>query len=147
MRLPIEKQVSSLEPSRRLKELGVRQESYFAWCPNYVTEEMAIDAGDRTMAGMVHSHVISVCPLGIRNDDYFAAFTVAELGEMLMHHDGGFTDTRLYGYGRGWLTNKQADQEIRISYDDQGDTEADARAKMLIYLIENGLLDPKAVTR
>jgi hypothetical protein len=31
MKVPLEKQVSSLEPSKRLVELGVRVESYFHW--------------------------------------------------------------------------------------------------------------------
>lgn len=73
-----------------------------------------------------------------------SAFTVAELGEMLRtcHFSNWNTHWQEYGDGEHWLG------ELRIGTTDDGqlirewthaETEADARAKMLIYLLENKL--------
>lgn len=116
--MDIEKQVTSLELSKRLKELGVEQESLFWWV-NYDY------------------------PLGVRDDlwnvqgnhvgykEYYSAFTVAELGEMLPE---GIRSSK---YQRKWICKKG---HTRNTYYEYADTEADARAKMLIYLLENKLI-------
>jgi len=69
----------------------------------------------------------------VGNGEY-SAFTVAELGNILKEYNGKmipFTE-------QGWcFLNKK--NVLECAY-----TEADARAKMLIYLVENGLLDKSA---
>lgn len=69
--------------------------------------------------------------------DYFSAFTVAELGDLLPYVAMG-----------GYLMTFKGDSDwacaYGVSYTVRSTTEADARAKMLIYLIENQLMDPKA---
>jgi len=77
--IPIEKQVASLELSKKLKELGVKQESLFWWV------ELKDDKWGivfKTDIGFYFKN-----GAGYRYKDYgntsFSAFTVAELGEML----------------------------------------------------------------
>jgi len=75
----------------------------------------------------------------------FSAFTVAELGEMLPYNiDFGESITYFFGVRKGydgkWATfygNGLGVWRLTFSW---YDTEADARAKMLIYLFENNLL-------
>jgi hypothetical protein len=75
----------------------------------------------------------------LRGDYIAAAFTVAELGEMLKAE----MYKSWYG-GGGWTCSyfippKTATESDREIYE-HGTTEACARAKMLIYLIENKLV-------
>lgn len=121
--MKLESQVTSLEISKRLKELGVKQESFFHWCglKNY-----NIQYGNFVYMG-----------------DVVSAFTVAELGEMLPR---GFRSGRCspkfqrkkgaykaYNWHDGYGTLEKIDKDFFA------DTEADARGKMLIYLLENNL--------
>lgn len=113
--MKLEKQVTSLEISKRLKELGVKQKSLFRYY------------------GYPHGIILELNP-----DEYdcLSAFTVAELGEML--------PTLV----SSWKQTETTDGDIgfRVHYDDKkvktciADTEADARGKMLIYLLENKLI-------
>ena len=71
---------------------------------------------------------------------WVAAFTVAELGEMLP----SYAQThRIAGTPTIWMGGDVIDED---EYKDErgstirGDTEANTRAKMVIYLVENGLL-------
>lgn len=121
--MKLEKQVTSLEISKRLKELGVKQESFFHWCglKNY-----NIQYGDFSYMG-----------------DVISAFTVAELGEMLLPEvDSGKTNEGSPAYVKGgkWISCLMHKSGERISHRVYGETEADARGKMLIYLIENKLI-------
>src|SRR5712671_5636785 len=73
--IPFEKQVCSLDLYRRLKELGVEQESVFYWCTISGTNQADLRPaivwfGKELDLGHVYGEEIS-------------AFTVAELGEML----------------------------------------------------------------
>lgn len=79
--------------------------------------------------------------------DRYAAFTVAELGEMLPPE---IKDKKFQRFVHGW---KDTAGEYWIGYADStlkfesrllilGRTEADARAKMLVYLIESKLIAP-----
>jgi len=121
--MELQKQVCNQELSKKLRKLGVSQKSYFYWVITLTTDyHISIYDGE-----------LPDCLL-CRNDVY-SAFTVAELGEML----GLFTNTHKNASGT-WV----------VSWNGQGndigksdDTEADARAKMLIYLLENNLINLK----
>ena len=76
----------------------------------------------------------------------YAAYTVAELGELLPTEQNdrlGFFSGRAIN---GWFCEVK-DYGImpydRLHVELQHETEADARAAMLIWLIQNELLDPK----
>jgi hypothetical protein len=112
--MKFEQQVCSLELAHKLKELGVKKKSLIG----YIGRQLYLDAERKPI-----QHA-SNC---------VATFTVAELGEML---PSGFDTFRLEGDPR-W----HAEDPNGISIIHQT-TEADARAKMLIYLIENDLLKP-----
>lgn len=116
--IPIEKQVVSKELSERLKALGVVQESYFHWVGDSLW--------DSTMGS---DYETPSTPL---RDDWVSAFTVAELGEMLpgsiVSLKDGFSDFK-------WRCERiGGDGYVSAS---GGDSEADSRARMLIYLVEN----------
>lgn len=66
--MKLENQVCSLELSKRLKELGVKQKSYFIWANNNLIPRISMMELDKHELFETH-----IC----------AAFTVAELGEML----------------------------------------------------------------
>lgn len=109
----LNEQVCSLELAKRLKELGVKQESLFYWSENMRGEwSLNCPTRDRT----------SRC----------SAFTVAELGEML------FPNAKINTIKIGnvfYLYQFGLDKEFIA------DTEANARAKMMIYLLENKLIE------
>jgi hypothetical protein len=72
-------------------------------------------------------------------EEYVAAFTVAELGEMLppiLHLNGPFGWSSFKSDAGEWLCKA----EYYASADQEAESEADARAKMLIYLLENKLI-------
>lgn len=126
--MELEKQVSSLELSKTLKTLGVKQESAFYWdttetCvypPNRKPENewrWSLGYGWPRNEGESGRRVIS-------------AFTVAELGELLPPY------TKSYRYYGGF------DCDLENIPSQRTDTEADARAAMLIYLIEKGIVKP-----
>jgi len=110
----LENQVVSLELAKKLKELGVKQESLFYWV-------IPAWAG-MTKLEYKHPEAGYKCCL--------SAFTVAELGEMLPEK----TNWRGYAnYGGEW---KMEFGDFKVS----AKTEADMKAKMLIHLIENNLI-------
>jgi hypothetical protein len=129
--MKLESQVCSLELAKRLKELGVKQESVFYFYKGSSKPE-PLNAPD--------------VALQRRQPDVFAAyyvsaFTVAELGEMLpdsyftSRYTDGFSDSHPNKgwHGRNWTTREFHEGGCK--------TEADARAKMLIYLLENKLME------
>lgn len=125
--MELKDQVCSLESSKRLKELGVKQESLFWWV-DFINNACTTKDGKG-----FESHRFQC----LYNDDgiyemedkvyleikgKYSAFTVAELGEMLRECP-----------------------QLNWCYLYTGDlifqpTEAEARAKMLIYLLENKLI-------
>ena len=72
--IPLEKQVVSLHLAKRLKELGVKQESYFIWFASEGDKRVEIYEIMQTNE-LFHHHSMVVCPIA-------SAFTVAELGEI-----------------------------------------------------------------
>ncbi len=138
----LESQVCSLELSKRLKGLGVLQESYFYWWEDI--------RNDKNIQGTYY-YIQDTQPRNITN---WSAFTVAELGALLpklikineIEHRLQF----------GWVIKDVHYNNIplwRVYYKERGvndidnveifesETEADARAKMLIHLLEQGLIN------
>lgn len=127
--MELEKQVCSLGLAKKLKELGVKQESWFWW--NHVLEED--DADEWMLDDFNHGNGIS-------------AFTVAELGEMLP--ESFFTKKHLGSGTKKWhwqaystFEEGHINGELLYCQGCLSDTEADARAKMLIHLLENKLIN------
>lgn len=129
--MKLEDQVCSLDLAKRLKELGVKQESLFYWKQG--NSDLFI--GYRTISESAPTIA--------------SAFTVAELGEMLPEHIRlDSKDLPQYCFivpgnmGSGLWTIEYSDYEEGTPTF-TAETEADARAKMLIYLIENKLMEVK----
>lgn len=119
--MKLEDQVVSLELAKKLKELGVKQESYAYWYTN---------------AGVGHV-LIGQRGMEIKS---FSAFTVAELGEIMKGKGMGimaYSDMHSGWWvsGGDWDVGKQ-----RYKHTIHGEEKwADCLAKMLIYLLENNL--------
>lgn len=147
--MKLEQQVCSLELAKKLKALGVKQESLFYWSEH-----------DK------EGPCILFEPIAGRAEPYtafwylsYSAFTVAELGEMLPHTVRAFNprtrseDNYYLHYwslpdGTGWYIEYHTPhRKTRFGSDathcahwEEADTEANARARLLIHLIENNLL-------
>lgn len=118
--LPVERQVCSLDLAKRLKELGVKQESYFIWF-EFPTLTPTVERIETKVSASRSEYVI-------------AAFTVTELGDLL----GRATNddlTKAYGD----IFNVPDTRFITGTGLQACLTRPDLCAKMLIYLIENKL--------
>jgi hypothetical protein len=148
MTLPLEQQVCNLQLSMRLKELGVKQESIFVW--EYYDDEC---------------YGIKFIPYAVIPDRFncikwYLAFTVAELGALLpvyvevenslLEYYCYVTDEE-YRYDendnptilsepRYYYCRYLRMQPTTISIEMKDENEANARAKMFIYLLENKLI-------
>lgn len=147
--MTLEQQLSSLEPSKRLKELGVPQESHFYWAQPRQTAfpEPRILTGQQIYE---YNQAFSDSP-AFQIDESCSAFTVAEL-ELLL------PDSVNIAYKNGkkrndnhWRSMKRVPHGYCVAYrhssyssdswiDERGKTFADALAKMLVYLLENKLI-------
>lgn len=133
----LEKQVCSLELAKKLKELGVKQNSHFIYDSVWGAVEISSWEIRHT------SKYAQPKP-----EETFSAFTVAELGEMLplvIKEYYELSIRHVYYQEKGWAIQYVDDEDSIFSINEiqawfESDTEADARAKMLIYLIENNLI-------
>jgi hypothetical protein len=139
--------VCSLELAQKLKELGIKQYSLFNWGCYEPMDERARERGSYRWRLSFGLATPDDCYALVGDEDIISAFTVAELGEML--------PARLE-YARPEhptyrLAMEKQDTRWNVVYicADCGGrnfepilaaTEADARAKMLIYLLENNLI-------
>ncbi len=129
--MDLKNRVVNLELSKKLKELGVKQDSYWLW------EEWIERAHTPYKSYIVREKRDFTPPSTIRIE-YVSAFTVAELGEMLP-----IDYCYSYKTKQGWECkiileeDRHNGDDIFIEY---ADTEANARAKMRIYLIKNKLI-------
>jgi hypothetical protein len=132
--MKLESQVCSLELSKKLRELGVKQESLFYW-----TVTMPDPTGETWSYDLAYVDTYYIQSPG---DIEASAFTVAELGEML-------PQPCISLVMENWLNNPESKYKCYDSTVENwfmvdrkvyASTEADARAKMLIYLIENNLI-------
>lgn len=112
--MPLEKQVISLTLAQRLHKLGVPQASFWYW----------------TIQGPDWSeHSLSTHPV----TDHYAAFSVAELGDLLPGECSSYKHQDF-----PWCALYHGERLIFRTY---GNTEADARAQMLIDLLKRKLID------
>jgi len=114
----IEDQVCSLELAKRLKELGMKQYSLWYWFTDSHFE-----------VARVKRHDEIPYPLMKRRQAVYSAYTIAELGEML--------PSVLIKYD--WHVQHRVIYK-NFTHITLADTETDARGKMLIYLLENGVI-------
>jgi hypothetical protein len=125
MNISLQNQVSNLELSKRLKDLGVKSQSLFAYYGN---------------AGEWHDTIVDMDMYKNADDDFrehklLPAYTVAELGEILINLFGKKKISLPANWqekGRKWEWYCWQDDSTLCA-----DTEADIRAKMLIHLLEN----------
>lgn len=129
-KMKLENQVCSLESAKKLKELGVEQNSllYWEYCNRFNKWQIEYDIFDGDK--------------GMRGEGDVSAFTVAELGEMLPKH------IDKHGWRHHFQILHLSDKFWEVSYVNNecivkhilSETEAEARAKILIYLYENKLI-------
>ena len=119
--MELEKQVCNLELSKKLKELGVKQESLFYYL-QYADQKPLIVGHNDASPGWSN----------------YSAFTVAELGEMLPEK----ACIRTVKLVEEWCCDYHP-KNSKFNFPEHREVsniEADARAKMLVYLLENKLI-------
>ncbi len=134
--LKLEQQVVHLDLSKRLKELGVKQESLFRW-KKYSLKDEAVLFFDP------ENHLAT---LSGRIEYELSAFTVAELGDMLPRNLTYNNQIFSLNCGRTfsgfWMISYEtiADSWRSVLLSEMAQTEADARAKIIIQMIEEKLI-------
>ena len=122
----IEWQVTSLEISKRLRELGCKQESVWSYGKYLGFDGYGLDL-TKNWNAVVEPFMIS-------------AYTVAELGKVITEHRTGLLPSPGFSPNDiSWSIPICLKLEPTHPYAECFDTEANARGKMLIYLYENGL--------
>lgn len=164
--MDLKEQVCNLKLSKKLKELGVIQESLFHWV-NHDTVYSSMSAHNEGWdvetsffvagIGFDYSGMLSnkqkhkeFTQEQIDEFEHYSAFTVAELGKLLpreVEHTKNEHSSYyiMFGYGDNmidgsvpvvWYEDNDLNLNDEILQLCNGNTEADARAQMLIYLIE-----------
>lgn len=127
----MEWQVSNPELSMRMKELGVKQDSYFSWYnPSYIDGRIREDAWLVGESSRPSKNMIS-------------AFTVAELFEITLKDSN--VVWKFFKSKNGWMIYSASDEPGYCWPENEmfvAETVADALAKMLIHLIEKGIAKP-----
>jgi len=129
--MELSQQVVSLDLAKRLEKLGVKQESLFKWC-----ERVQFDSEGPIAGGW---QIIPTANIPTDESDIqqaISAFTVAELGKMLPVQVEG----RFFQYDKSDLTHRISYYNQDLFYLQEADTEANVRAKMLCYLLQNNLI-------
>ena len=127
--MELKKQVCSLELAKRIKELGVKQDSLCFY----------LDYEDIRGVRLVVDEWQDA-----KEYKTYSAYTVAELGEMLPDYltlNHNILQLDILKIETDWVINYRIGCAKAASIGIRANTEADARAKMLIYLIENKLIN------
>ena len=129
--MKIEYQVCSLELAKKLKELGVKQESLFWWFESKDKKETLLCFDAKLPNEYIYDF-----------EKNYSAYTCSELGEMLPDAVASYRyRTEPDEDPNIWACIKYVEGEhSKYDWVCHAPTEADARAKMLIYLLENKFL-------
>lgn len=155
--MKIEQQACTLEQAKRLKELGIIQDSVSWWKCN--DEQEVVICGCHKEMNERHFYF----------NTWYSAFTVAELGVMMPEYIHPFENEEYYRLMTWKMCSDNRNQNEKFgiryrskfgikdfptfhsehgsSYQLQGQTEAEARAAMLIYLLENNLITAEEVNQ
>lgn len=124
-KMKLNDQVCNFELAKKLKKLGVKQKSLWYWEKNIIGKHSIIYHGFLTQKDA------KKC---------VSAFTLSELGEMLpKSYSSGYSLKDEHGLFYCWIDL----ENFHFHYDINADLEVNARAKMLIYLIETNLIERK----
>jgi hypothetical protein len=140
--MPLEDQVVSLPLAQKLKELGVKQASAFTYVQHYPNGDYKLESFNTQFFGVVTDYHAE----GRDSEKHpmYSAFTVAELGRMLpayidLPHGRKNAILRCTKFEHSYSVYYQIGAANPDFYQVEP-TEADARAKLLICLIENKLI-------
>lgn len=143
-------QFCSLDLAKRLEELGVKQESLFYWlnvehCIHMKVKEDGYSLQEDEDGNPIIDKIDYRTELGnpavynIDKENYWSAFTVAELGEMLPMFSTDYNQLKIVKVSGGWRVGYYSDRTFEKEFIEK--ILANAMAKMLIYLIENKLIE------
>jgi hypothetical protein len=144
--MKLEHQVCTLEQAKKLKELGVLQQSIWYW---QKMKEPVIEGCSNLRLQLfadVH-HPISSSVV----EKNYSAFSSAELGAMLPDDEAFDINTFLNNRTLQWYCAvlKRDDEDSELEYDwifdGVGNTDAEARANALISLLEKNLINVEDV--
>lgn len=140
----MEKYVCNLELAKKLKELGIKQESEFYWWNRKDIWELW--EGESVIQQISNWDSMNFNFPDSKINEHYSAFTVGELGEKLPYSVWLDNDWRhlnfiknkeeTLGSNPRWCYRYGKKKIIRFA-----DAEANVRAKMLIYLLENKLME------
>ena len=116
-------QVIPLDQAKRLKELGIEQDSHFYWYKHSPTDESITWLASHT---------------DYEGEPIASAFTVAELGVMLPSETLTIRRGSEDSAYPNWEWEDEGNEQAFGLYA----SEAEARAAMLIHLLENNLITP-----
>lgn len=129
---------SNLEWSKKLKALGVRQDTanfYYFWSDVNQRFELAIAYES------IHYYA----------GDRIASLSTAELGVALplsIHHEGAEQDIKIWRHSKAWSVyykSSYCSKSTAGKADATDENEATARAAMLCYLLENKIITVEEV--
>jgi hypothetical protein len=155
--MKLETQVASFEQSKKLKELGVVQDANFFWGKDLTksTTKMMLYSKNDILLNMalIDKYIVPKLNLNIwlKEKNLFAAFTVAELGIMLPEYYPSWRFT--FKKAKKWLSTVIIKDKVKDGktvttaneFDRYADTEAQARAIILIDLLKNEVINVKDV--
>lgn len=125
--MKLENQITSLELSKKLKEFGTPQNSLFYWVISSTTNyHLSYTEGDKDL-------------LPQDRNDFYSAFTVAELGNLLPEYVKGCWLRIVKNIEKQWGVCYYKNNEIEFAFT-WFDSLSEAMGKMLIYLLENKLI-------
>lgn len=134
--MKLEDQVVDLDLSKKIAELGVPQNSLFYWIKDFDFGQGWSLMGEGYFYGMNYdAGCFKMCDYYRERYELYSAFTASELGELLPTAIDGksiFTD-RFHDL---WLVGYADIYEDDVPF---MPNEVDARAMLLIHLLQNGL--------
>lgn len=128
--MELSQQVTNLELSKRLKELGVRYESKFYWCS---------DLGEVTFSKDCGQLAFKTCK------KHLSVFGPSELSEMLPWDLKEIGSLNISQTGRTFSVEYISEKIGIVHVFDL--SMVNAMAKMLIHLLENGLVKSEGLTK